>query len=205
LLHGFAKEWGRRFGVRIGRLAAAGIFLSFAAALLAIGDEGDTDQRGAVSRAMWLLSLFALCPIAVSLARRERPDFGTAELAHLRAVSPSSSRLAELLATYRILLPAALLPALGLSLLAVLVSENRPDLVGGVSTLVGACFYAAALTALLGFLSHTAARLWPAHGRAALLSLLLVPYAASAVFPNTPNVPATFEWLLDLTVVRSGR
>ena len=60
-----------------------------------------------------------------------------------------------------------------------------------------ALLYAPLLGLTASTLSRASARLFPGHGRAALLAFVVGPHLLRLSFPDLPSVPAGFAWMLE--------
>ncbi|HEX9620177.1 MAG TPA: hypothetical protein VF989_08590 [Polyangiaceae bacterium] len=195
----FARELRRRTGVRAGGGIAVAIAAGFGLAIVVQPGDGES-ARPLIASSLWGISIFGVGPAAVSLAGHSRePCRDTRQLAALRGIDWTTVETARYGAGLSTLFGVALWPSVALCALAGFSSVDVALALSELALVVPVALYAAALAIALGTLAHVSVRLVPHHARFTVIALLLIPQLLRAIWPNTPSVPAAFDWLLGMT------
>jgi hypothetical protein len=196
-----SRRLGEAFGMRAGRTYAIGIAVSYALLLLLLPASTDTRTAGlvlseALRAASWAVAGFGALSAARDLSARDRDD-GLVSLARAsgyqeRDVVVSHWAAGGMRITFWLFVPFAVL-----ALFAGLRFSTPQALVWGVGWLGLCLVYAPLLGVTASTLSRASARLFPGHGRTALLLFVVGPHLLRLSFPELPSLPAGFGWLLE--------
>jgi len=184
-------------GLRIAKLYAFGVFVSYAIAIsLTRGTGRSTAIHGIIYAALvslsWVVGALAAFGSAQVLARHSERD-ALGALALQRGFTASSLlRARTAAATVRV---ARLVGIPGLLLVVVGVARGG-TLSWAVAVAPAVVVYACALGFVLALLAHFAAELSPHHPRALLAVLVLGPILMSLAYPAVPSLPKLFSGLL---------
>jgi hypothetical protein len=196
-----SRRLGEAFGMRAGRTYAIGIAVSYGLLLLLLPASTDTRTAGlvlseALRAASWAVAGFGALSAARDLSGRDRTD-GLLSLAQSsgygkRDVVVSHWAAGGMRITFWLFVPFALL-----ALFAGLRLSTPRALAWACAWLSFALVYAPLLGVTASTLSRALARLFPGHGRSALLLLVLGPHLLRLSMPGLPSLPAGFAWLLE--------
>jgi hypothetical protein len=196
-----SRRLGEAFGMRAGRTYAIGISLSYALLLLLLPASTDARTAGlvlseALRAASWAVAGFGALSAARDLSTRDHDD-GLVSLANAsgyrtRDVLVSHWAAGAMRIAFWLFVPFALL-----ALFAGVRFSTPRALLWASGWLAVALVYAPLLGVTASTLSRGAARLFPGHGRIALLLFVVGPHLLRLSFPELPSVPAAFAWLLE--------
>jgi hypothetical protein len=183
--------------LRLAKLYAFGVFVSYAVAiLLARGDSRSATIHGFVKAALvslsWVVGGLSALGSAQALAQQTERD-ALAALALQRGFPPSALlRARTWAATVRVTRTVGI-PAL----LLVLVGVTRGgSLRWALAVAPAVVVYAGALGLALALLAHFSAELAPCRPRAFLAMLVLGPLLLSLAYPTIPSLPRLFSAFL---------
>lgn len=187
----------KTYGLRAARLYAFGVFATYALAIaLAKGSARGQMIHGFLVAALgalsWVVGALATLGATQALARQVEHG-GLAALAMQRGHSGAALLRARTLAAAQRIARLVGVPSVLLVVVGVL---RGASLSWACAVAPAVLLYACALGLTLALLAQLAAELAPAHARALLLALILVPLPLSQVFPSIPNVPQLFSWLM---------
>ena len=207
LVAAYDREQRRGWGIRLATIYSWGIAVAYLAALLILRASSATDLLGVVVvRALGQLSLIGGGLVALAVARRiaEEPH-ALAPLLIQRAFTGAEQRGGAVLgAAYRVALVVGL-PALSLSAIALLLSDDGQTAALRLGLLAAVAVYVLLLSLLLGPLAYWCAVISPERPRLLLAAVLLGPELAARVWGGVPSIPALFERLLELLLALSAR
>jgi hypothetical protein len=193
-----ARAQAELWGLRLTRLYAFGIGVSYSALLFATSSEPSAATSSWVkclTTASWVAGLGALS-LARDLAERDTLQ-GVVGLARLRGFGPQPLEQARAVAGAIKLGLTVALPGIMLSLTTLVVERSVSGLFTGLALLGFSVLYAALFGASLSLLSRACARALPTRGRLLFAAVVLGPWLfASGVDAELPSLPGAFAWLL---------
>jgi hypothetical protein len=185
-------------GLRLGRLYAFGVGLSYALVVFAGPAEAPVAAAlwsRCLGTASWVAGVGALS-LANDLAARDAVQ-GLSSLARLRGYAEPQLERARLFAGALRLGATVLVPAILVSLAIVLHLRTLAGTVAALSLLLVSVPYAALVGGVLAPLARLSHRLLPGRGRWVLLALVLGPWLlALGTGTSIPSIPGAFAWVL---------
>lgn len=187
------------WGLRLGRLYAFGIGVSYALVAL-VGPETLAVSSKlwvrCLGTASWVAGVGALS-LATDLAARDAAQ-GITGLARLRGFGESELERARQVAGAIKLGTIVLVPGLLLSLASAARFRSLPAALLALSLGVLTIPYAALVGAVLALLARACQRVLPGRGRLLLLLVGLGPWLlAAGLGVKVPSLPAGFSWMLE--------
>jgi hypothetical protein len=195
-----------RLGMKMARLYAFGLALSYGVLALVASSAGARTARELVVRALvaasWVVAGLAGLSLSTNLSRLDAEQ-GVDGLLAQRGASPEELGFARWLVGARRIAYLVALAALIVCAAAALRVRSGGDAALLVALALAAVLYALVLGASVSALARAAASLSATRGRWLFVALILVPHAARSLWPELPSVPAVFSTLLDM-VSRAG-
>lgn len=184
-------------GLRLAKLYAFGVFVSYAIAISLTRESARSAAihgfiHAALGSLSWVVGALAALGSAQALAQQSERD-ALSSLAVQRGFSHSALlRARTMAASVRV---ARLVGIPGLLLVVVGVARGA-TLPWALAVAPAVVVYAGALGLALALLAHFSAELSPSHPRALLAVLVLGPFLIASAYPAVPSLPRLFSGLL---------
>jgi hypothetical protein len=190
---------GKSYGIRAARLYAFGVAVSYAIAIgFAARSDGVRVSQGLILKALAVLSWIVGALVSLAAARDSTRDSGrdVTALAHQRGFSGAELERARVLAAAWRSARLLILPALLLLGMALVRWHSFGTLAWALVLAAGVVLYAGSLALTLAVLTRLAVAVAPAHARLLVVLFVIAPLVLARTWPDVPNVPAIFAWLL---------
>lgn len=186
------------WGLRLTRLYAIGIGVSYSALVFATGSDARLAAplwARALSTASWVAGIGALS-LARDIATRDTQQ-GLTSLARMRGFGAGTLERARTLAGAFRLAGAIAMPGMLVAVAALLRLRSASGALIALTLALLTLPYAVLLGGSLAFLARLSSRLLPQHGRLLFLALMLGPWLlALGTGGRLPSLPGAFAWLL---------
>ncbi len=194
-------------GFRTTRLGGwmVGLGATASIALLAVNGAADTTDVLALrvlAYASWLYGVFALSALCKSAPTAL--DGALGGLAAERGYSPADVSRSWVIGAAAALARGVSTMTLIPLVVSIALSDTTRQLTTRLLLLPAVVVYALVFGYTLALVTHWARRLTPAYPRVTTAIIVLVPYGAHLLFPDTPSIPSAFGSLIDAMITWGG-
>jgi hypothetical protein len=189
------------FGGRVARFYAWGVAGSYALALFLAKSRVEAIVSQALVALAWIPAGLVAFGAARDQARLD-DDSGFVALVRQRGFDAQRLELARFLATARRIARVTGWPALALVVVGASLARSTDAALASVWSAFGAGVFVLCLSLSVAALARASDILSGGRGRLTLAAIVLVPYAASAIFPWMPSVPGMLGAVLDAFFAR---
>jgi hypothetical protein len=189
-----ARRLGDGFFARAARWYGWGIALSYGLALALAPEEADALLVRALATLSWIVG--GILGLAAARDPSDSRDDALLALARQRGFGASELFRARFEATLRNVTRRVGAPGLVVSLVPWFFAEHAGELAHACLRTLGVAVFAPSLGLIVAGLARAAVWAAPGRGRALLLGVVLLPYAAQTLWPGLPSVPSLLgTWL----------